>query len=62
MCAHMHVRFGDVEDLLRNSKDQKVRKHESEKRWKKIDLGLCADDDDEKDVVAYKRAEQKRKR
>ena len=62
MCAHVRVSFGDVAVLLRNSKDQKVRKHEGEKRWEKLDLGLCADDDDEKDVVAHKRAEQKRKR
>jgi hypothetical protein len=32
----VRVRFGDVPVLLRNSKDQKVRKHESEKRWKKL--------------------------
>jgi hypothetical protein len=37
MCALVRVRFGDVQVLLRNSKDQKVRKLESEKRWKKLD-------------------------
>ncbi len=31
MYAHVRVRFGDVAVLLRNSKDQKVRKLESEK-------------------------------
>ncbi len=39
MCAHVRLRLGDVAVLLRNSKDQKVRKHESEKRWEKHDLG-----------------------
>ncbi len=34
--AHVRVRFGDVAVLLRNSKDQKVRKHKSEKRWKNL--------------------------
>ena len=38
MCARVRIRFGDVAVLLRSSKDQKVRKHESEKRWKKLDL------------------------
>jgi hypothetical protein len=37
MCAHVRVSFGDVAVLLRNSEDQIVRKHESEKRWKKLD-------------------------
>ncbi len=37
MCAHVRVRFGDVAVLLRNSKDQKVRKPKSEKRWGKLD-------------------------
>ncbi len=37
VCAHVRVRLGDVPVLLRNSKDQKVRKLESEKRWKKLD-------------------------
>jgi hypothetical protein len=37
MCAHVRVHFGDVPVLLRNSKDQKVRKLESEKRWEKLD-------------------------
>ncbi len=36
MYAHMRSRFGDVAVLLRNSKDQKVRKLESEKRWKNM--------------------------
>ncbi len=40
MCAHVQVRFGDVAVLLRNSKDQKVRKLESEKRRKKLDRAL----------------------
>ncbi len=39
MYAHVRIRFGDVSVLLRNSKDQKVRKLESEKRWEKIALG-----------------------
>jgi hypothetical protein len=39
MCAHVHVRFGDGAVFLRSSKYQKVRKHESEKRWEKLDLG-----------------------
>ncbi len=38
MCAHVRLRFGDEPVLLRNSIDQKVRKHESEKRWKKLEL------------------------
>ncbi len=42
MCAHVRVRFGDVAVLLRNSKDQKVRKLESEKRWKKLDKAHAA--------------------
>jgi hypothetical protein len=39
MCAYLLARFGDVAVLLRSSKDQKVRKHESERRWEKLDWG-----------------------
>jgi hypothetical protein len=39
MCAHVRVRFGDLAVSLRNSKDQKARKHK-ERRWEKLDLGL----------------------
>ncbi len=36
MYAHVRARFGDMAVLLRNSKDQKVRKLESEKDEKNL--------------------------
>ncbi len=49
MCAHVHVHFGDVPVLLRNSKDQKVRKQKVRKDGK-ILIGLIINDIS-KDIV-----------
>ncbi len=50
MYAHVRVSFGDVAVLLRNSKDQKVRKLESEKRWEKLALGRQSEREERREI------------